>query len=114
MVVGVALAPAPVRWGQATGALPGLAFAGMGAVIVWRRHGNVVGWLLAIAGTSFAVADVANLYAYRGSVADSAGLPAARWAAWATTWTWAPGFAAGLLLLPLVFPSGRLPSPRWR
>ena len=35
-------------------------------------------------------------------------------AAWLAAWTWASTFPALAVLLPLVFPDGRLPSPRWR
>ena len=34
--------------------------------------------------------------------------------AWLAAWTWASTFPALAVLLPLVFPDGRLPSPRWR
>ncbi|CAA9317528.1 MAG: ATP-binding region, ATPase-like [uncultured Frankineae bacterium] len=35
-------------------------------------------------------------------------------AAWLAAWTWAAAFPALAMLLPLLFPDGRLPSPRWR
>jgi signal transduction histidine kinase len=35
-------------------------------------------------------------------------------AAWLAAWTWASTFPALAVLLPLLFPDGRLPSPRWR
>jgi hypothetical protein len=45
----------------------------------------------------------------------SGGLPGARWAAWANTWTVPLVFPAGLSLFAfLLFPSGNLPSRRWR
>ena len=34
--------------------------------------------------------------------------------AWLSTWMWAPGYAILLVWLPLLFPTGRLPSRRWR
>jgi hypothetical protein len=45
----------------------------------------------------------------------SGGLPGARWAAWLSTWSVQLVFPAGLSLFAfLVFPSGHLPSERWR
>ena len=35
-------------------------------------------------------------------------------AAWLSQWTWIPAFLPFATLLPMVFPDGRLPSPRWR
>jgi hypothetical protein len=40
-------------------------------------------------------------------------LPAASWLAWLAYWTWSLNLPA-LALLLLLFPDGRVPSPRWR
>ncbi len=40
-------------------------------------------------------------------------LPWPRQVAWVGNWVWVP-FHACIALLPLLFPDGRLPSPRWR
>ena len=41
-------------------------------------------------------------------------VPGAIWLEWISAWTWAPYLIPMAWLLPLVFPTGRLPSPRWR
>lgn len=35
-------------------------------------------------------------------------------AGWLTTWVFLPSYYAIFMLLPLLYPDGRLPSPRWR
>jgi hypothetical protein len=41
-------------------------------------------------------------------------LPGATFAAWYASWTWYPTLALALVFTPLLFPTGRLLSPRWR
>jgi hypothetical protein len=86
-----------------------IAFAVVGALVA-ARTGNNLGWLLLGTGVVAAVVLVTRAYAARVPAAE---LPAAAWVGWIFTvvlWISAP-----LLVLPLlVFPDGRLPSPRWR
>ena len=86
-----------------------IAFAVVGALVA-ARTGNTLGWLLLGTGAGAAVVLVTRAYAARAPAAE---LPAAAWVGWIFTvilWITAP-----LLVLPLLlFPDGRLPSPRWR
>ena len=86
-----------------------IAFAVVGALVA-ARTGNLLGWLLLGTGAGAAVVLVLRAYAER---VPAAGLPGAAWVAWVFTvvlWVTAP-----LMVLPLLlFPDGRLPSPRWR
>jgi hypothetical protein len=78
--------------------------------LVSTRTGNRVGWLFLAAATVGAVADLADDYAARAMTAE---LPGAAWAGW--TLTVSLGIVQPLLfLIPLLFPDGRPPSPRWR
>ena len=91
-----------------------LGYAWMGGVLLARRPGHPMGPLLCAIGLANAISGFAFAYA-RFTVVDSPGsLPFATTALWANTWAYAP--AAGLtgLVLPLVFPEGRLLSARWR
>jgi hypothetical protein len=88
-----------------------LAFSVVGAVVAQHQPRNPIGWLfVALAG----VEGWSTLsYGYAWYSLEVAVLPAATYAAWFTTWAsvLAPGFLAICFLL---FPSGRLLSPRWR
>lgn len=90
----------------------GVAFPLVGAFLVRRRPGNAVGWVL-IATSVLGVNALANQYAVAGLVVSPGTLPGAEFAAWVATWGWTPELAVPVLL-PLLFPDGSLPSPRWR
>lgn len=84
-----------------------------GAVIATRLPSNPMGWILlfpGLLGVEFFCAEYAT-YALQS---EPGSLPGGIWAYWFTTWVWAPGIFALNLLLPLLFPQGRLPSRRWR
>jgi hypothetical protein len=90
-----------------------VSFSLLGATVVSRRGGNRIGWIYLLIGVLVPWQSLGVLY-YERSVL-SGGLPGARWAAWASNWAVVPVFPAGLSLFAfLLFPSGRLPSPRWR
>ena len=97
------------HWTAVYGFMPTtIAFAVVGALVA-ARTGNHLGWLFLGAGTVSAVAVVTNTYAARPAGAE---LPGAAWAGW--IFTVVLGITAPLLFLtPLLFPDGRLPSPRW-
>jgi hypothetical protein len=91
-----------------------LSFALVGAILTLRRPDNHVGWSLSIAGVGLLLEGVTSLYADLALRAKpEAGLPggAAAGAIAGSAWTW---LMAGVFLLLLLFPTGRLPSPRWR
>ena len=91
-----------------------LAFSTVGALIVVRRPGNVVGWILATAGLAIAAAILASTYVEFSLAASGGRLVGTRWVAWVASWIWLLGFGQALVFLPLMFPNGRLPSRRWR
>jgi signal transduction histidine kinase len=86
-------------------------YAIAGALIASRRPRNGVGWTLLAVGALVSVAGLADAYA---GYAFATGAPGAVFARWLQSLLWDPAFALLLVALPLLFPTGRLPSPRWR
>jgi hypothetical protein len=89
-------------------------FAPVGAIIVPRSSPrNLIGWLFGAIGFLWAVMHFSAQYAIYTVLAIPGSFPAGEAAAWMMCWVWVP--ASGLIVfLCLLFPDGRLPSPRWR
>ncbi|MEO8571130.1 MAG: hypothetical protein ABI553_05455 [Chloroflexota bacterium] len=88
--------------------------ASVGVVILWRTSGTAIGTML-VAGALLLMSTFLMwpLGAYRGAVADSTDIigGVALW------WSAISILAGAFLLFPgvgILFPDGRLPSPRWR
>jgi two-component system, NarL family, sensor kinase len=90
-----------------------VAFALLGAVVAAHRPENPIGWLFLAIGLSGALGVVSNEYVKYTLVTAPGALPGGSVAAWLSGWTWWPAYGLVPLVL-LVFPDGRLPSPRWR
>jgi signal transduction histidine kinase len=93
------------------GALFAVVFGTVGGLIASRQPTTPIGWLLLAAGFMSGVQEAAQQYAILSL--QEGGLPAGATAAWFPTWIWVPGTAAVILAI-LLFPDGRLRSPRWR
>ena len=90
------------------------AFMVMGALIVANRPGNAVGWIFSAIGLLSATGSLAQEYAEYAYVTRPGALPFAVLPAWYATWWWWPTIILTLVFTVLLFPTGRLPSPRWR
>lgn len=89
-----------------------LCFSGVGALVAARRPTNPIGWLLLSEGVLWQLNQLAGDVRIFVTVTHP-GLPGAAAAAWIYDVMWIPPVAA-LPLLFLLFPTGRLPSRRWR
>ena len=89
-------------------------FAAMGALLVGKRPGNPVGWILSGAALLLAWAPTGDIYA--AWVMATRGEPdvLAVLGAWVQSWYWMLLLWLVFAALPLMFPDGRLPSRRWR
>ena len=86
-------------------------FVVVGALIVRHRPGNAVGWIFAAIALLAVLGALAEEYAIFASARH---LPGPVLAAWFGSWAWYPTLALTLVFTPLLFPTGRLLSPRWR
>ncbi len=95
-----------------SGALPFLAFTTVGGLILSRRPHNAIGWLCWAIGAVVGFGNVGFQVALR-MVSDSVSRPVALVGLLSSV-TFLVSLLGLLPLLVLVFPSGRLPSRRWR
>jgi len=86
-------------------------YATLGALVV-RRAGNTIGWLLLGIGAGLAAQTFTSDYAVLG-ITHPGTLPVPELVGLLAEWSFVPLFAAIVFML-LLFPSGTLPSPRWR
>jgi hypothetical protein len=89
-------------------------FAVLGGVVAARRPRNPIGWLLS-AGALFWTLGVLSSTVYWHMAFGRSDPPAAAdYVAWLGTWVFLPAFVSLLCLVPLLFPTGSPPGPRWR
>jgi hypothetical protein len=88
--------------------LAALGFPLVGALIASKRPNNPIGWLLLALALAFATNLFADAYVETNAQAGQALF------AWYSAWTFYVWLVMGVVFLPLLFPDGRLLSPRWR
>jgi hypothetical protein len=90
------------------------AFATLGALVVSHRPRNPIGWLLVLIGVSFAAIDLSNQVYLRVSLPQEVTPSGLQPVLWVGTWAYLPAFVSAIIFLPLLFPTGTPPSPRWK
>lgn len=115
---GVAMRPEiddPDMWsGYWTHVLIDTAFAVSGVALIHVRPRNLIGWLLLGVGLLQAVQSSAEAYGARALTDPDGTLPFGLLAAWVGSWTWIPAVLLPVLVLPPLYPTGRIPSGFWR
>jgi hypothetical protein len=90
------------------------AFMVVGALVVARRPTNAIGWLFSAIGLLALGATLASEYSHYAYVTQPGARPFAVVAAWYGSWAAYPIFGLAFTFTLLLFPTGRLLSPRWR
>lgn len=86
----------------------------IGAMIVSRHPQHPVGWLLSLGLLAGPIDMFAHGYVSYDTMAFSGSLPAVGLALVWLKWSGFPFAVTAFTLMILLFPDGRLPSPRWR
>jgi len=89
-------------------------FAVVGAVVAARRPRNPIGWMVAVGALMWTLAVLSNGVFWHMAFGRADAPAASDFVAWFGTWAFVPAFVLLLSLVPLLFPTGAPPSPRWR
>ena len=90
------------------------ALAVIGAVVASRRPRNPVGWILCAIPIFMGLLILSSHVYWSLALDEPEPSGAAKSFAWLASWIWIPGMVPALTLFPLLFPSGRPPTRRWR
>jgi hypothetical protein len=90
-----------------------LTFTVVGALVASRHSRNPIGWIFCTVGLVTGLNALAHGYTEFWLASGWGSRSFAETAAWFVTWAWIVQTVA-LTFLLLLFPDGRLPSPRWR
>ena len=89
-----------------------LTYPFVGTLLAVKRPRNPLGWLLLVLGLGFTLSFFSSEYLGRATISGWP-LPGAVWVAWLSTWTFVLNVSIAFGWIPLLFPTGRVPSQRW-
>ncbi|CAN5754273.1 hypothetical protein BH20ACT23_BH20ACT23_19900 [soil metagenome] len=107
---GLLFPPFEEAWFFLLAAIP---FTTVGALIAYERPDLSVGWLMLGFGIVASLSFLCTQYFLRGAITEPGSLPGTDLALSLAVHTWHPGFSLFILAF-LLFPDGKLLSPRWR
>ena len=90
-----------------------VAWSAVGVLIASRRPAHPIGWLFSALGLSSGVQLFCGEYAIYALVVERGALPGGQVSVWITCWLWVQTNVL-VAFMALLFPDGKLPSPRWR
>jgi signal transduction histidine kinase len=90
-----------------------MAFAVVGALIVWRRPRNRIGWVCCGIGILWGLEEFVLGFSSYVAYAPHPAIPDANLWQWLVGWIWIPPVILTFFFLPFLFPNGEPVSPRW-
>jgi hypothetical protein len=90
------------------------AFGVVGGVVAARRPRNPVGWCFGLGALMWGLAVLSSDVYWHIAFGRVHPPGASQYVAWFASWAILPAFALLLSLVPLLFPTGAPPTPRWR
>ena len=89
-------------------------FATVGALIIWQRPRNTIGWICLTVGIGTGITDFCGAYTAYGTVKGYMPLPRTEVFNWLGNIVWPLNLVFILVFLPLLFPNGHPLTRRWR
>jgi hypothetical protein len=100
-------------WSMVASFVFALSFATVGALVASRQSKNPLGWIMCGAGLAYAVGGVSVTYV-ESTLAGGEDDLLETLADWVSSWVWMLAIGPAATFLLLLFPTGSLPSERWR
>ena len=91
-----------------------VSFGTVGALIIWQRPRNTIGWICLTVGIGTGITDFSAAYTAYGTVKGYLPLPGTEVFNWLGNIVWPLNWVLILVFLPLLFPNGHPLTRRWR